>query len=168
MPKTYHISKENVQEIRKEMQTTKNKNVYRRLEAVALRGEGKSNHQSAEITRYHPKRVSQLVALYCNKGLDAIASDGRKGGNHHILSYKEEQAFLKQFEQQAESGQIITISEIKKEYDNLTGNASAVSTVYYMLAKHGWRKLLPRSKHPKKASDEAIEASKKLTQSTKN
>ncbi len=31
-----------------------------------------------------------------------------------------------------------------------------------VLKRKGWRKVMPRSKHPKKASPEAIEASKKL------
>lgn len=31
-----------------------------------------------------------------------------------------------------------------------------------MLERHGWRKVMPRSKHPQKASEEAIEASKKI------
>ena len=31
-----------------------------------------------------------------------------------------------------------------------------------VLERHGWRKVMPRSKHPQKASDEAIEASKKI------
>ncbi len=50
------------------MKTVKNKNIYRRLEAVALRTEGKSNAEIAEITKnVHPKRVSQLVSQYCNE-----------------------------------------------------------------------------------------------------
>ena len=37
----------------------------------------------------------------------------------------------------------------------------AKSTVYNMLYRNNWRKVMPRSKHPKKASDEAIEVYKK-------
>ncbi len=36
--------------------------------------------------------------------------------------------------------------------------------IYYVLRRHGWRKIMPRSKHPKKAKQEAIEASNKLGQ----
>ncbi|MBR4040361.1 MAG: winged helix-turn-helix domain-containing protein [Clostridia bacterium] len=36
--------------------------------------------------------------------------------------------------------------------------------IYYVLHRHGWRKIMPRSRHPKKASEEAIEASKNLKQ----
>jgi hypothetical protein len=37
MPKTYQISDENGKEIREAMKTVKNKNIYRRLETIALR-----------------------------------------------------------------------------------------------------------------------------------
>lgn len=36
------------------------------------------------------------------------------------------------------------------------------SQIYFVLHRHGWRKVMPCSKHPKKASDEEIAASKKL------
>ncbi|MCI8758540.1 MAG: winged helix-turn-helix domain-containing protein [Oscillospiraceae bacterium] len=35
--------------------------------------------------------------------------------------------------------------------------------IYCVLHRHGWRKVMPRSKHPKKASEDEIAASKKLT-----
>ncbi|MDE7249890.1 MAG: winged helix-turn-helix domain-containing protein, partial [Lachnospiraceae bacterium] len=33
--------------------------------------------------------------------------------------------------------------------------------IYCVLKRHGWRKVMPRSRHPKKASEEVIETSKK-------
>lgn len=48
--KTYQISDENGKEIWEAMKTVRNKNIYRRLEAVVLRMEGKSNAEIAEIT----------------------------------------------------------------------------------------------------------------------
>ena len=168
MSAAYRLGPEDAIKIREAMSTTKNKNTYRRLEAVALRAEGKSNNDIAEITKYHPKRVSQIVSLYCNNGLEAVADDGRKGGNHRNLSHAEEEAFLEGFRKDAESGCILTVADIKNAYDELTGKESATSTVYFMLERHGWRKLVPRSAHPKKASAEAIEASKKLNPNTQN
>ena len=168
MPTTYRLDQEDAEKLREAMKETKNKNAYRRLEAVALRAEGKSNDEIAEITKYHPKRVSQIVSLYCNKGIAAIGEDRRKGGNNRNLSLAEEEAFLEGFLKEAESGHILTVADIKSAYDELTGKESATSTVYFMLERHGWRKLMPRSAHPKKADAEAIEASKKLTSDTKS
>jgi transposase len=59
---------------------------------------------------------------------------------------------------------VITVSDIATAYDKEFGKEhKSKSTVYYLLHKFGWRKVMPRSKHPKKASEEVIEASKKLT-----
>lgn len=146
------------------METEKNKNLYRRMEAVALRGEGKSNQEVAEITKYNTKYVSQLVSLYANKGLTALSEEGRKGGNRRNLSAQEEQAFLEEFRKEAEKGQIITPAEIKAAYDKLVGKETKDTFIYTILRRNKWRNVMPRSRHPKKASEEAQEASKKLTQ----
>ena len=78
------------------------------------------------------------------------------------MSYAEEAKLLAQYEQQAEAGQMVETSEIKKAYEEKVGHRIGGQQIYLVLARHGWRKVMPRSKHPKKADDEAIEASKKL------
>lgn len=83
------------------------------------------------------------------------------------MSFEEEEAFLKQFEEKAEKGQIITAKEIEKAYIEKVGHSIGSGQIYYLLKRHGFRKIMPRSKHPKKATEEAIEASKKLTQKQK-
>ena len=71
--------------------------------------------------------------------------------------------FLEQFGEIAEAGKIVEVSEIKKAYDKLIGHETGHGQIYNVLHRHGWRKTKPRSRHPKKASEEAINASKKLT-----
>ena len=77
---------------------------------------------------------------------------------------EESKNFLNQFKEKSEKGQIITIEEVADAFNEKTGKQrKSLSTVYYFMHSHGWRKIMPRSKHPNKASDEAIRASKKLT-----
>lgn len=161
---TYKASIEEAKEIREKMKATKDKNIYRRMEAVALLGEGKTPIEVAEITKYNEKYVRTLGCDFHKKGLEAFAIAGRKGGNHRLMDFEESQEFLKQFEEKAEKGQIITIEEIADAFDERTGKQrKSLSTIYYFMHSHGWHKIMPRSKHPNKASDEAIDASKKLT-----
>jgi len=161
---TYKTDSEETKEIREKMKTTKDKNIYRRMEAVALLGEGKTPTEVAEITKYNEKYIRTLGCDFHKKGLEAFATAGRKGGNHRLMDLEESEEFLKQFKEKAEKGQIITIEEIADAFDKKTGKQrKSLSTVYYFMHSHGWRKIMPRSKHPNKASDEAIEASKKLT-----
>lgn len=80
------------------------------------------------------------------------------------MSIEEEKEFLSTYTKQAEAGQIIDLNELKAAYIEKVGHSIGGSQIYRMLERHGWRKLMPRSKHPQKASNEAIEASKKLNQ----
>jgi transposase len=92
-----------------------------------------------------------------------IGKDRRRGGNHLVMSQEESEAFLRQFEEQAEAGKLLTVEEIAKALDQATGKErKSLSTTYSFLHRHGWRKVMPRNRHPKKASDEVIEASKKI------
>jgi len=163
MPKTYGITEENVAEIRAAMEKEKSTNLYRRMEVVALRGEGQSNRQIAGITKFNAKYVSQLVSLYVNEGLSALGSEGRKGGNHRNISAEQEKALLEGFREEAEKGHIITPTTIKAAYDELIGKETKDTYIYVVLRRNDWRGVMPRSQHPNKASDEDIEASKKLT-----
>ena len=164
MPKTYRITAENAVELRKGMKEKSNSRFYARLQSVALRGEGKDNDEIGTITGYHPAYVSQLVSIYSNEGIAGLCKDGRKGGNNRNMTEEEEKAFLAGFEESAKRGGVTTVAEIAAAYDAATGKAhESKSSVYYLLHKHGWRMITPRTAHPGKATEEAIEASKKLT-----
>lgn len=166
---TYKTSNDEAKEIREKMKITKDKKVYRKMEAVALLGEGKTSMEVAEITKYNEKYVRTLGCDFHKKGLEAFVISGQRGGNHRLMDLEESEEFLKQFKEKAEKGQIITIEEIADAFNKKTAKQrKSLSTVYYFLHSHGWRKIMPRSKHSKKASDEAIEASKKLTVESTN
>ena len=162
MPKTYTITTENSKELREAMKDKNNSRYYAKLQSVALRGEGKDNKEIGPITGYHPSYVSHLVSIYCSEGVSGLCKDERKGGNNRNMTEEEEKAFLSGFEETAKSGELTTITEIAAAYDEATGKEhESKSTVYYLLHKHGWREIMPQTAHPKKASDEEIEASKK-------
>ena len=82
-------------------------------------------------------------------------------GHHRNMTYEEEQAILDRFNEQAEAGHIITVKEIKAAFDEKLGRDTGRGYIYMLLARHKWRKIKPRPKHPERASDEEIAASKK-------
>lgn len=164
MPKTYKISAENAAEIKEVRKTITNKKVDRRLYAVQLRGEGLTNDEIAQKLDTSDKMVSQWVSAYINNGGIAALLPKERIGMHRNLSIEEEKEFLSAYTKQAEAGQIIDLNELKAAYIEKVGHSIGGSQIYRMLERHGWRKVMPRSKHPQKASDEAIEASKKLKQ----
>jgi transposase len=80
------------------------------------------------------------------------------------MSREEEALFLKGYEERAAAGEIVDTREIKADYAAKVGRETRSNGhIYTLLERHGWRSVMPRSKHPNKASEEAIEASKKLT-----
>lgn len=158
----YIISEEEKTEIINARKSIKDKMVDRRLHAVELRGEGKSNAEIAEKLDTSPKVVSRWVSNYKKQGLKALLGKKRTGHNWNI-SYEEEAEMLRNFEEKANKGQIVEVSEIREAYEKLVGHKTAPTHIYSVLKRHDWTKKIPRSRHPKKASNEAIEASKKLT-----
>jgi len=161
----YHISKEQVAEIEKARKRNKEKNVEKRLKALLLHAEGKKREEIAEQTGFVKTYISELVSKYCNKGIGAVV-ENHYPGNHRNLSFAEEERLLEPFKEAAGAGRIVEVNEIKRAYEEAIGRSleNHHGQIYNVLQRHGWRKVMPRSKHPNKAGEEAIEASKKLTE----
>ena len=140
---------------------TQDKQIARKLRVLMLRYEGFNNTEIGERVGLCSIRVSQLVREYRQIGLETFTKK-KYGGNHRNLSEEEENEILKQFEGSAEKGNIIIARDIKKAFDDKLGRDTGRGYIYMLLKRHNWRKVMPRSKHPHKATPEAIEASKKL------
>ena len=123
-----------------------------------------TNDEIAQKLDTSDKMVSQWVSAYINNGGIAALLPKKRIGMYRNLSIEEEKEFLSAYTKQAEAGQIIDLNELKAAYIEKVGHSIGGSQIYRMLERHGWRKVMPRSKHPQKASNEAIEASKKLNQ----
>ena len=162
MPQTYEISQEQVREVEKARKANRDKQVEKRLYAVQLRGEGKKNEEIAKKLETSSDVVSRWVSLYAKGGLSTLLAK-KRGGNHRNISYAEEVEILAEFEERARAGQVVEVSEIEKAYQAKVGHPIGNGQIYRVLKRHEWRKIKPRSRHPKKATPEAIEASKKLT-----
>ena len=156
-------------EIRRKLRKVEKKmrdiKAYKRLVALRMYSQGKTNKEISEAIGFSAKYISELVSKYLTLGLDAIVGDKRTSNNYR-MSFEQEEQFLEQFLEESEAGQVITIKNILIKYEEETGKPTCTSTIYALLKRHGWRKLQPRPAHPGKASDEEIESSKKLTQNS--
>ena len=167
MPKTYAISKEQIIELETAREKIRDKKIDKRLYAVQLRGEGYRNPEIAKKLDTSPKVVSRWVSVYLNKGIRAL-TESNYGNNHRNMSLVEEEDFLAKYRKLAEKGQIVEVGTIKAAYEERVGHRIGSGQIYYVLHRHDWRKIMPRSKHPNKASDEEIVSSKKLTHELTN
>ena len=167
MASRYKFSKEEIKAIEQRRKENKDKRAEARLKALELRANGASAKEVAEATGFHAAYVTQLVAKYREYGLEAI-SGNHYGGNHRNMSVEEEAGILAPFKARAENGELVEISEIAKAYQSAVDHPVSRGQIYFVLHRHGWRKVMPRSKHPKKASEEEITASKILTPPSKS
>jgi hypothetical protein len=79
------------------------------------------------------------------------------------MTFEQELQFLSQFFDQASDGGVLIVSEIKRAYEAKVGHRVAKTTIYRMLERHDWRKIMPRPRHPK-SDVKALEGFKKTPQ----
>ena len=165
--KKYTFTREEAEEIKAARAKNRNKSVEKRLEALEMRAEGKRNKEISEKTGFHTQYITVLVSRYKNAGIASITENHYRG-NRRNLSYTEEEALLEPFRQEATAGKMVSVRDIEAAYRDAVGHSIGTAQIYYVLHRHSWRKVMPRSKHPKKASEEVIETSKKLTSESAN
>jgi transposase len=106
--------------------------------------------------------VHRVIARY-NRFGPAVLEHSAKGGRHHeYLTLEQEQAFLQPFFARAEQGEIATVEQIQQALEAQVNHEVHVNSIYRLLHRQGWRKLAPRSRHPK-ANQEEQDAFQKKT-----
>ena len=167
MGSRYQFSEEEIKAIEQARKENKDKRAEARLKVLQLRAQGQKAKEVAAETGFHAAYVTQLVAKYKEHGLEAI-SGNHYGGNHRNMSVEKEAEILAPYQAQAEKGRIVEVKEIAEAYQSTVAHSVSKAQIYRVLHRHGWRKVMPRSKHPKRASEEEIESSKKSTLRSKN
>ena len=77
------------------------------------------------------------------------------------MSFEEEEELLKPFFEKAERGEMTDVREMEKAYREAAGHSISNGQIYRVLKRHGWRKVMPRGKHPKQVGEKEREDSKK-------
>ena len=103
------------------------------------------------------RTVHQVISDYNRNGVEALETSGKGGRRRGYLSLAEEKKFLTQFMDSAKQGLITTITKIKLAYEAQIGQSVHKTTIYRLLTRHDWRKVMPRSHHPQTNFDEQEE-----------
>ena len=69
--------------------------------------------------------------------------------NRATATLAQEAALLDRVLAEAGGGGVVVIPSLKPAFEKALGREIASSTLYRMLARHGWRKLAPDTAHPK-------------------
>lgn len=106
--------------------------------------------------------VAKVTSLYKRFGPQGLETVGQGGRRNEYLSKDEEVAFLKPFIERAARGEIVTAKTIQQAFEQRIGHTVDDSTIYRLLQRHQWRKVMPRPRHPE-ADPDAQEAFKKTS-----
>jgi transposase len=135
---------------------------YQRIQCVLIRATlGSSAAEIAQLLGWSTATVHVLHSRWAKEGDAVFDVHGRGGGRHQHLSAEQEAEVLAPFVERAKAGGMLKVAEIQRAYERRAGVAVAPSTIYRLLDRHGWRKVVPRPRHPK--ADVAAQAAFKKT-----
>src|SRR4030081_3935828 len=121
-----------------------------RIQMVLLRESGMTQPAIAEAMGVSLSTVNRAHMAYDGGGLQALKSKPSGGRKRENMTLAEERVLLARFAKAAGAGEMLNIHDLKAAYERAIGHATSNSTLYNLLARHGWRKLMPRPFHPKR------------------
>jgi transposase len=134
---------------------------YRRVLCVWLRvALGMPAAEIALALGWSLGTVHNLHSQYLHEGASTLVGCGRGGRRRELLTVAEEEKLLTEFVARAEQGDLTEVSAIWAALEQQVGQEVTKSTVYRLLERHDWHKLVPRPFHPDTSLD-AQEAFKK-------
>ena len=148
--KRFQITEAEYEAIKAKEAKTKDKTISCRLRVLMLRYEGNKVEE-----------IARMCSRYREQGLEEYARN-KYESHRWLLSWEREEEILNQFKET--DGKQVTAHEIKAALDKACGRSTRAGYVYSVLKRHGWRKKMPRSRHPKAADQETCEASKKRSE----
>jgi transposase len=119
-----------------------------RIQMVLLRENGMTQGAIAAAMGVSLSTVNRAHMAYGQGGIKALKGRPNGGRKHENMTAAAEKALLARFAKAAGAGEMLSIHDLKAAYEKAIGHATSTSTVYNLLHRHGWRKLMPRPHHP--------------------
>lgn len=120
--------------------------------AVLLPAElGATLEQMAKVLGVGRATVGRLQERFRQRvGLGGqVVRRGWGGRRRALMSKAQEEEFLRPWVEQARAGGVLVVSPIRAALAQRLGQPVPHSVVYRLLARHGWRKVAPDTRHPK-------------------
>lgn len=159
--KMIKISEQEYERIKEAEKKNKNKRVDKKLQVLIMRHENKGNEEISARTGYNVRYITTLMGQYKKQGLEEFIRIKQTSHNRN-MSVEQEAKVLAKFEEEADAGHELTVNQIRQGLESELGKETSVAYAYRVLKRHGWRKVMPRPKHPKAAGKEEQDSSKKL------
>src|SRR6516164_3548419 len=121
-----------------------------RIQMVLLRESGMMQPAIADAMGVSLSTVNRAHMAYDQGGIKALKPKPHGGRKRENMSLAEEKAFLARFATAAGAGEMLNIHDLKAAYEQEIGHQTSHSTIYNLLHRHDWRKLMPRPFHPQR------------------
>jgi transposase len=121
-----------------------------RIQMVLLRESGMRQPTIAEAMGVSLSTVNRAHMAYDGGGIKALKPKPIGGRQRENMTISAEKALLACFAKAAGAGELLNIHDLKAAYEQAIGHSTSNSTIYNLLDRHGWRKLMPRPFHPKR------------------
>ena len=126
------------------------KSAFQRRQCLWLRAsQDLSTEAIAQAVGLSVSHVRRVWSAYLRGGLADGQGRAKGGRRHQNLTPAQEGAVLGPWQEQAQRGRLVTARQIKADYEKRLGRTVPDSTVCRLLARHQWRRVVPRPKHPK-------------------
>jgi transposase len=156
------LAKGQVRQLRRFMQRERHLDTRLRMQMVVMREEGMTQPRIAELTGKSLSTVNRAHMAYDRGGRMALKGKPSGGRINEYMSVAEEKALLKRFAKAAGLGEMLNIHDLKAAYEKEIGHSACTATIYNLLHRHGWRKLMPRPHHPDRDEVAQIRFKKKI------
>ena len=111
---------------------------------------GATLEQTATVLGVGRATVARLQTTFRKQGTAGAGPARNWGGRRQsLLTPEEEVAFLKPWLEKAAGGGLVVVSPLRAALAQRLGQPVKPSVVYRLLARHGWRKVAPDTRHPK-------------------
>ena len=121
-----------------------------RIQMVLLRESGMTQPAIAEAMGISLSTVNRAHMAFDHGGIKALKPKPIGGRQRENMTLAQEKALMARFAKAAGAGEMLNIHDLKAAYEKAIGYETSNSTIYNVLARHGWRKLMPRPFHPQR------------------
>ena len=121
-----------------------------RIQMLLLRESGMTQPVIAAALGVSLSTVNRAHMAYDGGGLQGLKPKPIGGRQRENMTLAKEKALLARFAKAAGAGEMLNIHDLKAAYEQAIGHRTSNSTVYNLLVRHGWRKLMPRPFHPQR------------------
>ena len=119
------------------------------LSVILVAEGGLDTSKTAGILRISERTVFRNQENIRNQKKNTLNTWG--GRRRYTMTVEEEREFLRDWESKATEGGVLSVPPIHAALVGKIGRIIPISTTYRLLARHGWRKVQPDTKHPKSA-----------------